>query len=128
MQTFNNGQKNKEIQSIKVELHVSINKDQFDGKFCKTWVCIVGIGCNGDGPFKLTVYDADENLEMNFYSAQLFTLLNPKTDFASLDSNLILKFPKKSTLSFQMSLKSTWLWIMAEFFVESLRGRRGSYP
>ena len=42
MQTFNNGQKNKEIQSIKVELHVSINKDQLDGKFCKTWVCILG--------------------------------------------------------------------------------------
>ena len=60
MQTFNNGQKNKEIQSIKVELHVSTNKNQFDGKFCKTWVCILGNGWNGDGPFKLIVYDADE--------------------------------------------------------------------
>ena len=57
MQTFNNGQKNKEIQSIKVELHVSTNKNQFDGIFCKTWVCILNIRCNGDGPFKLIVYD-----------------------------------------------------------------------
>lgn len=103
MQTFNNGQKNKEIQSIKVELHVSTNKNQFDGIFCKTRVCILNIGCNGDGPFKLIVYDV---LFLALYFA------DSKTDFVSLNLNLILKFPKKSTLSFQISLKSMWLWII----------------
>ena len=35
MQTFNNGQKNKEIQSIKVELHVSTNKISLMANFVK---------------------------------------------------------------------------------------------